>query len=82
MTRLTGEVPAELTLFQDFELLLGQTGDAREFDPERSGFGSEQERRAAWFANRERLIDWAPSRPWAQERYEGDESVTDSDHTP
>jgi hypothetical protein len=68
MTRLRRDAPAKLTLDQELELLCGpligpnwpNDGGTPMFRPERSNFASEEERRAAWEANRERLIDYAP----------------------
>ena len=65
MARLSREAPRQLTWDEDLELICGPAGgpddqdDDQAFDPERSDFASEAERRAAWFANRERLLEWS-----------------------
>jgi hypothetical protein len=70
----------ELTPEQDLELLCGpyigpnwpdDRDDDKAFIRERSNFASEEERRQAWRAHRERLIEQTPdwTRPWAAEHY-------------
>ena len=82
MARLRRSVPAQLTWQQEMELLCGpyigpnwpdDPDESKVFIPERSNFASEEERREAWLAHRERITDWAPdwTRPWAAEHFEG-----------
>lgn len=79
MARIRGGVPAQLTWDQEMELICGpyigpnwpdDKDDADIFIPERSNFASEAQRREAWFAHRERILDSAPNGAWAQERYD------------
>lgn len=71
MVRLAGDGPTELTWDQDIELLVGPRDD--EFDPERSHFDSEEERRQAWLLHRERITEWClQGRPWAAEHYDAE----------
>lgn len=71
MTRLANRPRVtDLSWGQLLELVCGGGDADAEFNAECSNFGSEEERRAAWEANRERLLDWSHGQPWAAERYD------------
>ena len=81
MTRMRGDIPVTLTGDQDMELLCGpyigpdwpNDGGTKEFRRERSNFASEEERRQAWLAHRERITEWClQGRPWAAEHYDAE----------
>ena len=73
MRRVRGDVP-ELTWDQSLELMIGPNdGGAKKFERERSSFGSEEERRKAWEAHREQVVEWClQGRPWAEEHYDAE----------
>ena len=80
MRRIRGDIP-ELTWDQELELLCGPAigpnwpndGGTKEFKRERSSFRSEEERRAAWEAHREQVVEWClQGRPWAEEHYDAE----------